>query len=235
MSKQFLSNLALSNLSSDPGSGTTGELYYNTTSSLVRVYNGTAWSSITGGGGGAGTVTSIATGTGLTGGTITTSGTLAIDTTVVPQLSAANTFTGNITAPKFITSGGTSSQFVKGDGTLDTGTLDITTFDDLRYRFDGIESRFVPTYQGTQVAITNPLRLFITINGIVQSIDQSVVVWDSPLKPDGLRVDNDGYLAFSEVVPAGSSFSGRLMPGSSITTVSTTYPFKAADLLIGAF
>lgn len=216
---------------------------------------------------------------------------------------------GNITAPAHITTGGTSSQFVKGDGTLDSGTYlttgaaastyltqssatstylsqttaastylsqtsatstylsqtsaastylaqtaasstyltqtaasttyapiqDITPFDDLRYQFDGIESRFVPTYQGTQVAITNPLRLLITVNGIVQSIDQSVVVWDSPLKPDGLRVDDDGYLAFSEVVPAGSSFSGRLMPGSSVTAVSTTYPFKAADLLIGAF
>lgn len=166
---------------------------------------------------------------------------------------------GNITAPKFVTTSGTSSQFVKGDGTLDSSSYldqttasstyltqsaasttyapiqDITPFDDLRYQFDGIESRFVPTYQGTQVAITNPLRLFITVNGIVQSIDQSAVVWDSPLKPDGLRVDDDGYLAFSEVVPAGSSFSGRLMPGSSVTTVSTTYPFKAADLLIGAF
>ena len=176
---------------------------------------------------------------------------------------------GNITATSHVTTGGTSSQFVKGDGTLDSSTYlttssasstylsqtaasttylsqsaasttyapiqDITPFDDLRYQFDGIESRFVPTYQGTQVTIANPLRLFITVNGIVQSIDQSVVVWDSPLKPDGLRVDDDGYLAFSEVVPAGSSFSGRLMPGSSVTAVSTTYPFKAADLLIGAF
>jgi hypothetical protein len=186
---------------------------------------------------------------------------------------------GNITAASHVTTGGTSSQFVKGDGTLDSSTYlttssaystylnqtsasstylsqtaasttylsqsaasttyapiqDITPFDDLRYQFDGIESRFVPTYQGTQVTVANPLRLFITVNGIVQSIDQSVVVWDSPLKPDGLRVDDDGYLAFSEVVPAGSSFSGRLMPGSSVTAVSTTYPFKAADLLIGAF
>jgi hypothetical protein len=48
-----------------------------------------------GGGGGSGTVTSVATGLGLTGGPITTSGMLAIDTTVVPQLGSANVFTAN--------------------------------------------------------------------------------------------------------------------------------------------
>jgi hypothetical protein len=50
-----------------------------------------------GGGGGSGTVTSVASGQGLLGGPITSSGTLTIDTTVVPQLAAANTFTGNQT------------------------------------------------------------------------------------------------------------------------------------------
>jgi hypothetical protein len=49
------------------------------------------------GGGGSGTVTSVATGLGLKGGPITTSGTLTIDTTVVPQLGATNTFAGNQT------------------------------------------------------------------------------------------------------------------------------------------
>jgi hypothetical protein len=44
---------------------------------------------------GMGTVTSVGSGLGLTGGPITTSGTLTIDTMVVPQLAAANTFTGN--------------------------------------------------------------------------------------------------------------------------------------------
>jgi hypothetical protein len=44
-----------------------------------------------------GTVTSVGSGLGLTGGPITNSGTLMINTTVVPQLSVANTFTGNQT------------------------------------------------------------------------------------------------------------------------------------------
>jgi hypothetical protein len=49
-------------------------------------------------GGGSGTVTSIAAGTGLTaspGSPITTSGTLSIDTTIVPRMNVVNTFTAN--------------------------------------------------------------------------------------------------------------------------------------------
>ncbi|MGA2375991.1 MAG: tail fiber domain-containing protein [Candidatus Sulfotelmatobacter sp.] len=46
---------------------------------------------------GDGSVTSVATGLGLKGGPITKTGTLTIDTTVVPQLKAANTFAGNQT------------------------------------------------------------------------------------------------------------------------------------------
>ena len=46
---------------------------------------------------GDGTVTSVATGLGLKGGLITTSGTLTIDPAVIPQLGAANTFTANQT------------------------------------------------------------------------------------------------------------------------------------------
>jgi len=48
-----------------------------------------------GGGGGSGTVTSVATGLGLEGGPITSSGTLKINPAVVPQLAAANIFTAN--------------------------------------------------------------------------------------------------------------------------------------------
>ncbi len=46
---------------------------------------------------GTGAVTSVGTGLGLKGGPITTSGTLTIDPTVVPQLSANNTFSGTQT------------------------------------------------------------------------------------------------------------------------------------------
>jgi hypothetical protein len=61
----------------------------------VLEWNGTAWACATASG--AGTVTSVASGLGLTGGPIKTSGTLTIDTTKVPLLAAANTFTANQT------------------------------------------------------------------------------------------------------------------------------------------
>ncbi len=55
---------------------------------------------------GSGTVTSVGSGTGLTGGPITNSGTLQIDPTVVPELNAAsNTFTGSIGASSFTGNG----------------------------------------------------------------------------------------------------------------------------------
>jgi hypothetical protein len=66
----------------------------------VMQWYGSNWAcaSVSGGGGGSGTVTSVGTGLGLTGGPITTFGTLAIDTGVVPQLGKANnSFTGTIT------------------------------------------------------------------------------------------------------------------------------------------
>jgi hypothetical protein len=52
---------------------------------------------------GAGTVTSVGSGLGLKGGPITNSGALAIDTTVVPQLNVANTFTANQTVNGTVT------------------------------------------------------------------------------------------------------------------------------------
>jgi hypothetical protein len=60
----------------------------------ILKWNGATWACATDNNSG-GTVTSVGSGLGLTGGPITASGTLSIDTTKVPQLNAANTFTGN--------------------------------------------------------------------------------------------------------------------------------------------
>ena len=67
---------------------------------------------------GTGTVTSVAAGTGLTGGTITTTGTIAIDTAVVPTLTATtNAFSsGNTTGST------TSSSFALTANSLTSGT-----------------------------------------------------------------------------------------------------------------
>jgi hypothetical protein len=76
-----------------------GEWGYETDTGKVKIGNGsTAWTSL--GYTGAGTVTSIVASTGLTGGTITSTGTIAIDTAVTADLTTAQTLTNKtLTAP----------------------------------------------------------------------------------------------------------------------------------------
>lgn len=83
---------------------------------------------------GTGTVTSVATGKGLTGGPITTTGTLAIDPTVVPLLNTNDTFTGLITFAKGQTfpgagtiTGVTAGTDLTGGGTSGNVTLNVDT------------------------------------------------------------------------------------------------------------
>lgn len=92
---------------------TTGGIVWLTDSSYLSIYNGSEWVKV---GGGSGTVTSIATGLGLLGGPITTTGTIVLDTASTVVLSrqrAANTFEPIITA-------GTTAQYWRGDKTFQT-------------------------------------------------------------------------------------------------------------------
>ena len=88
----------------------------------VLQWSGSAWACATISGGG-GTVTSVGTGLGLKGGPITTSGTLTIDTTVVPQLAAVNTFTANqmVTGEIIAGTGSNSSAGVLGESSATSG------------------------------------------------------------------------------------------------------------------
>lgn len=71
------------------GVGVNGQLRYNTDTATFEGYANGSWGAITTGSG----VTSINTGLGLTGGPITSSGTISIDTSVVATLSDAQTLT----------------------------------------------------------------------------------------------------------------------------------------------
>jgi hypothetical protein len=66
-----------------------GTLRYNTDTALLEAYLNNIWTSLASGSG----VTSVATGTGLTGGPITSTGTISIDTAVVATLTGTQTLT----------------------------------------------------------------------------------------------------------------------------------------------
>lgn len=80
-----------------------GEFGYETDTNKAKIGNGSsAWTALSYAiSGAAGTVTSITAGTGLTGGTITSTGTIAIDTATTADLTTAQTLTNKtLTDPK---------------------------------------------------------------------------------------------------------------------------------------
>ena len=113
--------------------------------------------------------------------------------------------------------------------------LDIVPLDDVSTNFNGSNSRFVPKVGGSQITISNPLRLLVNINGIIQILGNQDNHWLSPIAPDGFYIDGDGYIQFTEPVPEGSTFDARLMPGKTSNTLEKSrYPFRATDILLGA-
>jgi hypothetical protein len=53
MAKRFLTPLNLTNLASDPSTGTEGDLYFNTVSNTIKIYTNDVWTELQGGAGGA--------------------------------------------------------------------------------------------------------------------------------------------------------------------------------------
>lgn len=144
------------------------------------------------------------------------------------------TWTGYAWQATTTTLGPTGAQGVQGIQGPSGIAADIIPLD--TPQFDDTELRFQPTYQGSSVTINNSLRLLVSVNGIVQKVTNSTYCWDNPLVyPNLIRVDDEGFISFSSPVAAGSTFDARVMEGPDTTTVSTNYPFAAADLLIGAF
>jgi hypothetical protein len=56
MSKKFLTPINLTNLSSDPATGSEGDLYFNTTDNVVKIYADGIWTELQGGAGGGASV-----------------------------------------------------------------------------------------------------------------------------------------------------------------------------------
>jgi hypothetical protein len=59
VARKFLTPVTPPSLASDPVGGVAGAIYYNTTSNVLKFYNGTTWTAIGTGQGGGGTATTI--------------------------------------------------------------------------------------------------------------------------------------------------------------------------------
>ena len=111
---------------------------------------------------------------------------------------------------------------------------DILPIDDISDEFDGSESRFQLKYDGSNFTPTNPYKLLITINGILQVLGNQSTHWLSPMQSEGYLFDNDGFVQFGEPVPAGSKFEARYMSGpNNQTAKKSLYPFRAVDIHLG--
>lgn len=143
---------------------------------------------------------------------------------------ASPTFTGSVTVPT-----PTADTHAATKGYVDSKSQDIIPLDNINSQFDGSKSRFQPKFNNEVVTITNPLRLLVSINGIIQILGNPDNHWLSPIPFDGFYVDSDGYLNFGEPVPRGSVFDGRVMNGPAINSVDRfKYPFRPIDILLGA-
>ena len=99
MTKRFLTPISLANLSADP-TGSAGAFYYNTSANTLKYYNGSTWITLASGLTGATAPVTYNSGTQTValniGSSLTTSASnLIVDSTVVPYLANANTFTAS--------------------------------------------------------------------------------------------------------------------------------------------
>ena len=158
------------------------------------------------------------------------------------------TLTGDITVPEPTTNSQAATKLytdtkATAEATAKAATeriytnerLEIVPLDDVSTDFNGSNTRFIPKVGGTKITISNPLRLLVNINGIIQMLGNQDNHWLSPIAPEGFFIDSDGYMEFSEPVPTGSTFDARLMPGKTSNTLEKSrYPFRATDILLGA-
>ena len=140
MSKRFLTPLGLLSATSDPVSASIGDVYFNSSSNVTRVYYGSAWvnlsassnvtASINAGGITSGTLSVARGGTGVTSSTGTSSVVLSNNPTLTGILNAASaTFSGTLTASNVNISGSiTTASLTSTFGTIAGWTLSASAF-----------------------------------------------------------------------------------------------------------
>jgi hypothetical protein len=208
-------NLIFSN-STGQLSNTTNLLYFASNNSLF-VYGGTV-------------STNTITGALVVQGGVGISGNLNARSTTV---------TGNI----YIA--GSANTIVFGDGTTQNSAAQVTPYtgfdgvfnlDDLSYVTDGLRNTFTLTYNSSNVTVTSPNQLVVSVDGALQPtfVYNSDTVWLSQVFGGykGYTIDYEGQLRFSDAPPSGAQIDARTVVGA-ITTTKKVYPFSPIDIMMG--
>jgi len=188
-----------SSLATNLAGGAAGSLPYqtasNTTTFLAAGTNGQvltltagvpAWA--------AAGVTSVATGTGLTGGTITTTGTVSIDTAVVPRFNAAGTFTtqqtfaGSSSALACLLTN--AAEVCTVSATAATGTInyDVTTQSVLYYTSNA-SANWTPNFRASSgTTLNTAMATGQSITAVFMVTQGSTAYYSSAVQVDGSAV-----------------------------------------------
>jgi len=144
-----------------------GEFGFETDTGKIKIGNGsTAWTGLSYTGAATGTVTSVVASTGLTGGTITSTGTIAIDTSVTADLTTAQTLTNKILTTPVITQGQATPSFTTNAYTLvagDAGKLLIASNSSTAGTINIPTDATTNFAVGTQITILNQGSGLITV------------------------------------------------------------------------
>jgi hypothetical protein len=113
---------------------------------------------------------------------------------------------------------------------------DLYELDDASSFFasDGLQNTIIPTFNNERVTVSNPFKLLITVNGVLQSafVYDKEYVWKSNVlaSNDGYTVDYDGNVKFTETIPQQAQIVMKTVSGANKATVRT-YPFKPLDII----
>ena len=155
--------------------------------------------------------------------------------------------TGQVTASNFITSGGTSSQFVKGDGSLDSSTYLTTTSATSTYEPIIIAGTTSQYWRGDKTWQTIPIYSLPIASsfilggvkigsGVSVALDGTISVstnYQSPLSGTGIVKSTSGTISYisgtsSQFVKADGSLDSNTYLTSAVTSVGATSPITSS-------
>jgi len=195
------------------GTSTIGNFRYNSTTGLFEGYNG-AWNSFAAGSG----VTSIATGTGLTGGPITSTGTISIDSTVA-------TLTDTQTLTNKTISGASNTLSNIANASLSNSTISGVALGSNLFNLTagtGVSFSSGTTYNGSAAITISSTGLGGTVTSVAQSFTGGLI------SVAGSPITSSGTLALTV---AGTS--GGVPYFTSGTTWATSAALAASALMVG--